>query len=107
MYDLTTKVIPSKIVPKEKIEFDWYDLEGKATQVELNFKALSDENTFVTAEHYGFKEQGDELVEAIKDSTGGFTIVLTGLKCYLEYGINLRLIGDKFPKELREDGEHK
>jgi len=36
------------------------------------------------------------------DSAGGFTTVLDGAKAWLEYNINLNLIGDKFPKGLTE-----
>jgi len=43
---------------------------------------------------------GDELTDRRIDSTGGFTMVLAGLKAWLEHGIELNLIGDKFPKEL-------
>lgn len=107
MYDLKTKVVATEITPNIKIKFDWYDLQGYATQVELSFKELKSGNTFVTAKHYGFKEAGDDLLAAIKDSTGGFNIVLCGLKCYLEHGFNLNLIGDKFPEEVREDCEQK
>lgn len=39
-------------------------------------------------------------MEIIKDSTGGFTTVLDGLKAFLEYNINLNLIADKYPKEV-------
>ena len=46
---------------------------------------------------YGFQQEGHELIEAIKNNTGGFTTVLDGLKAYLEHGIELQLIGDKFP----------
>jgi hypothetical protein len=34
---------------------------------------------------------------AININTGGFTTVLDGLKAYLEYGIELNLVKDKFP----------
>ncbi|SJN17484.1 hypothetical protein FM120_00535 [Sphingobacterium faecium PCAi_F2.5] len=34
------------------------------------------------------------------DSTGGFTTVLDGCKAYLEHGIDLNLIADKFPKQV-------
>jgi len=50
--------------------------------------------------NYGFNKEGDELLDIIKDTTGGFTTVLDGLKAYLEHNINLNLIADKFPKEV-------
>jgi hypothetical protein len=46
------------------------------------------------------------LLAVIKDSTGGFTTVLDGLKAYLEYNIQLNLIGDKYPKEISNHGQH-
>ena len=48
--------------------------------------------------NYGFHQTGAELIQAIKDNTGGFTTVLDGLKAYLEHGIQLNLVGDKFPQ---------
>lgn len=54
---------------------------------------------------YGFSQTGDNLLEGVKDSTGGFTTVLDGLKAFLEHSINLNLIADKFPKELTQHGK--
>lgn len=54
---------------------------------------------------YGFSQTGDNLLEAVKDSAGGFTTVLDGLKAFLEHSINLNLIADKFPKELTQHGK--
>jgi hypothetical protein len=45
-------------------------------------------------------ETGDELLAVIKRSTGGFTVLLDGLKAYMEHNINLNLIADKFPQEV-------
>lgn len=39
----------------------------------------------------------ERVIEVIKNNTGGFTTVLDGLKAYLEFGIELNLISDKFP----------
>jgi hypothetical protein len=61
---------------------------------------LTPSKTFVTITNHNFKGVGDELISQIRDSTGGFTIVLAGLKAWLEHGIELNLIGDKFPVEL-------
>ena len=109
MYNLSLNVIPKEIIPNQKITIDWYTSDNPSaeeipTTVDFNFKTLSDGNTFVSIKHYNFDKTGDELIQAIKDSTGGFTIVLAGLKAYLEHGINLNLILDKFPKELMEHG---
>ncbi|HSD07837.1 SRPBCC family protein, partial [Flavobacterium sp.] len=100
MYNFSTKVVAKEIIPNQKITIDWFTSDNPSalenpTTVDFNFKTLSDGSTFVSIKHYGFDKTGDELLETIKDSTGGFTIVLAGLKAYLEHGINLNLILDK------------
>ncbi len=81
---MSTKVIAKEIVQNKKILIEWGE---PATSVDFNLKTLSDNSTFVS-KHYGFSHTGDELLEVIKDSTGGFTTVLAGLKAYLEHNIN-------------------
>lgn len=103
MYNFSTKVIATEILADKKICINWFTADPP-TKVEFEFKPLSDGTTFVTIKHYGFDKTGDELIEALKDSTGGFTIVLAGLKAFLEHDINLNLIADKFPKEIAQHG---
>lgn len=103
MYNFSTKVVAKEIIYNQKITINWFTSEVPTT-VDFTFKTLSDGSTFVSIKHYGFDKKGDELLEAIKDSTGGFTIVLAGLKAYLEHNINLNLILDKFPKEIMQHG---
>lgn len=101
MYHFSAKVIATEIIPNESIKFDWFTSENP-TGVSIDFKALNANATFVSITHSGFEKTGDELVETLKDSTAGFTLVLAGLKCYLEHGINLNLVADKYPKELTD-----
>ena len=103
MYNFSTKVIATEILTDKKISINWFTADSPTT-VDFEFKPLSDGTTFVTIKHYGFDKTGDELIETLKDSTGGFTIVLAGLKAFLEHNINLNLIADKFPKEVAEHG---
>jgi len=102
MYNVSTPVIAKEILRNKKITIEWGE---PTTTVDFNFKTLSDGSTYVTIELSGFNEAGDELLEAVKDSTGGFTTVLDGLKAFLEHGINLNLIADKFPKEVTQHGK--
>ena len=55
------------------------------------------EGTFVTIINTGFKGSPKEIVNQVIDSTGGFTIVLCGLKALLEHNIILNLVSDRFP----------
>lgn len=98
MYNVTTPVVAREILQNEKIVFVWGDDQPKT--VEFKFVRLRDGGTFVTVSECGYAKTGDQLLEIIKQSTGGFTTVLDGLKAFLEHNINLNLIADKFPKEI-------
>ena len=99
MYGVSANVLVKEILPNEKITIGWGE---PATTVDFEFRSLSDDTTYVTIKNYGFHQTGYELISIIKDATGGFTTVLDGLKAYLEHGINLNLIADKFPKEVMQ-----
>ncbi|POY39409.1 polyketide cyclase [Solitalea longa] len=99
MYNVSTEVEVKEIIENEKIVFKWNE-----RTVEFIFKSLSNGFTYVVVTESGYKETGSALLGAIKDSTGGFTTVLDGMKAFLEHGINLNLIADKFPKEAIQHG---
>ncbi|HYF93288.1 MAG TPA: SRPBCC family protein [Symbiobacteriaceae bacterium] len=67
------------------------------TTVEWTLTDRAADETFVTIAHSGFVGDSDEIVRQVIDSTGGFTIVLCGLKALLEHGIALNLVADKAP----------
>ena len=102
MYGISTKVLVKDIVQDKKISIEW---GNPPTTVDFEFTVLTDGSTYVVIKNYGFKETGDDLIEVIKNNTGGFTTVLDGSKAYLEHGINLNLIADKFPKEVSDHGK--
>ena len=99
MYGVSAQVLVKEIQPNERILLTWGE---PATFVAFNFKTISENATYVTIQNYGFHQTGAELLETIKDATGGFTTVLDGCKAFLEHGINLNLIADKFPKEVMQ-----
>lgn len=95
MYGVSTVVVVKKILQDKKISIEW---DEPSTTIDFNFNALSAGSTYVEVQNYGFHQKGDELIQAIKDNTGGFTTVLDGLKAFLEHNIKLNLIADKFPE---------
>ncbi len=97
MYGVSWDVNVKEIINNQRIVLDEFPAP---TTIEFDFKTLSDGFTYVTVKQYGFKETGDDLLEKIKDATGGWTTVLDGAKAFLEYHIHLNLVADKFPKEL-------
>lgn len=93
MYGHAETVYVKDIIPNERILTEW---GNPATVVDYEFRSLTADTTFVVIKNYGFKETGRELIQAINDNAGGFTTVLDGLKAYMEHGIKLNLIADKF-----------
>lgn len=94
MYGVSADIFVKEIIPGKKIATEWGD---PATTVDYEFSAFTADSTYVTIKNYGFNLEGEELLQAIKDNTGGFTTVLDGLKAWLEHGLELNLVADKFP----------
>lgn len=96
MYGAAADVLVKEIIPNQKIIAEWGE---PATTIDFNFETIDENSTYVVIKNYGFHQTDDDLIAVIKDSTGGFTTVLDGLKAYLEHGLRLNLIGDKFLKK--------
>ena len=94
MYGAKSDVYVKKIIPNQLISAEWGEPK---TTVDYEFTSPTADTTYVIIKNYGFKLEGDELIAAIKDNTGGFTTVLDGLKAWMEHGIELNLVKDKFP----------
>ena len=90
------------IEPNRRIVMEWPGYSGR-TKVEWTF-APQDERgtTFVSVTESGFTGNGNQLVKYVADSTQGFTLVLSGLKAFLEHGVRLNLVGDRYPKGVHE-----
>lgn len=99
MYDHTESVFVKSIVPNKTIVIEW-GTEPEKTTVEWSFKQLNESSTFVSIVNNGFEGDTEKLISQIRNSTGGFTIVLAGLKAYLEHNIQLNLIADRFPEGI-------
>ncbi len=99
MYNVSSIVKVNEVLTNKKISIEW---DEPATIVDFEFTALTRDTTYVVIKNYGFSQTGDDLIEAINNNAGGFTTVLDGLKAYLEYGIELNLIKDKFPDIKQE-----
>jgi len=93
MYGAKSEVKVLQIIPNQLIKTEWGLFSNN---VDYEFKEM-EKGTLVIIKSYGYSEKGDELLSVINDNTGGFTTVLDGCKAYLEHGINLKLIEDKFP----------
>jgi uncharacterized protein YndB with AHSA1/START domain len=100
MYGASTRVVPTVVEPNSRIAIEWDGYSGR-TNVEWRFAAL-DDGTFVSIAESGWTGDGDDFVKWVGDSTEGFTWVLAGLKAFLEHGVRLNVVADRFPKGPRE-----
>ncbi len=88
MYGVSEEILVLEIVPNARIHIR----HANTKETVWEFETYSETETIVKIQNGEF----DELHEII-DATEGYTLVLSGLKAYLEHGIMLNLIEDKHP----------
>ncbi len=93
MYAVGDELFVKELEQNKLIRIDWTD----GTQVEWLFTPRTKSETFVSITNTGFSGSGDDMVNQAIDSMGGYIMVLSGLKAYLEYNIQLNLVADKAP----------
>ncbi|HVH91033.1 MAG TPA: SRPBCC family protein [Candidatus Acidoferrum sp.] len=101
MYGVSAPVTAKVIEPNKRILIQWPGYSGLTT-VEWIFSPQEDAATFVAITESGFTGDGDELVKQVTGSAQGFSLVLAGLKAFLEHNISLNLVADRFPKGIAE-----
>ena len=97
MYNHKVEVNVLEVIPNELIKIDWGNYE-KPSVVEWHFKVMK-EGTFVSIISKIENDDSEKLINDIRDSTEGFTLVLANLKALLEHKIELGLVADRFPAE--------
>lgn len=100
MHGVSTQLAAKIIEPNTRLGIEWDGYTGR-TSVEWTFTPLK-VGTFVRVIESGLTGTGDELVKYATDSTQGFTLVLAGLKAFLEHGVKLNLVADRFPEGVEE-----
>jgi uncharacterized protein YndB with AHSA1/START domain len=100
MYDASTQVAVKTIEPNKRIFIEWDGYSGRTT-VEWKFTSLKD-GTFVSVTESGFTGTGDELAKYVANSTQGFSLMLAGLKAFLEHNVKLNLTADRYPEGAEE-----
>ena len=96
MYGFSTTVRVHEVVPDRRIVFAWGG-PAEASTVTMEFEARGGD-TLVSVREAGFAgDTDDDVVRAALGSMGGFSLVLAALKAYLEHGIVLTVVADRFP----------
>ncbi len=101
MYGISIAVTVKAIEPNKRIVIAWPGYRSPTT-VEWIFAPYKGDTTFVSITETGFTGDGDELVQQITGSTQGFSLVLAGLKAFLEHNVRLNLVADRYPKGIEE-----
>ncbi len=98
MYGVGDEVIVKELEENHRILIEW---ASDLTRVEWNFEPRGDSATLVKISNSGFPSTADNILEQAVDAKGGYTIVLAGLKAWLEHGIRLNLIQDQYPADTK------
>jgi uncharacterized protein YndB with AHSA1/START domain len=101
MYNISVPVSVKTIEPNKRIVITWPGYSSLTT-VEWEFAPQPDGTTFVRITESGFTGTGDEMLKQVVDSTQGFTLVLAGLKAFLEHNVRLNLVADRYPNGIEE-----
>jgi uncharacterized protein YndB with AHSA1/START domain len=100
-YDVSNEVMAKVVEPAKRVVIEWPGYSGPTT-VEWTFQSIPDGTTFVRVQESGWTGDADELVRYVTDSTQGFTLLLAGMKAWLEHGIQLNLTLDRYPKGIED-----
>jgi uncharacterized protein YndB with AHSA1/START domain len=99
MYNFSVQASVKEIVPNERILVEWSGYDAPTT-IEWRFTPRADNTTYVSVTNAGFHGDADQIVDQALGSTEGFTFMIAGAKAWLEHGLELRLVPDKFPDGL-------
>ena len=99
MYGFAVDIDVMRVDENRRILIHWPGERGP-TRVEWTFTARPDNTTFVSITNSGFHGSDAEVVAQAVGTTEGFALVLAGAKAFLEQGLVLDLVADRFPDGL-------
>ena len=100
MYGFSLNVVVKAVEANRRILVEWSGAGQPPTTIEWSFRARPDGTTYVTVANYGFPGDVEQVAKQAIGSTEGFTFLLAGAKAWLEHGIQLNLVRDKYPDGL-------
>lgn len=95
VFDMTIPVTVKEFKNNEKIIMNW-GADELLSELEWTFTDRGDDGTYVSLINLGFYGSNEEMVAKALDSTGGFNLVIAAAKAYLEHGIELNVVADRF-----------
>ena len=96
LYNASSVVKVLEVEKEHRIYIEWDAGTDNPSNVEWKFEDRVERGTYVSVVHSGFDMEAEDFIEQIVDSTGGFALVLAAAKVYLEHGIELNIVADRF-----------
>ena len=96
LYNASSVVKVLEVEKEHRIYIEWDADTDNPSNVKWKFEDRAERGTYVSVVHNGFDVEAEDFIEQIVDSTGGFTLVLAAAKAYLEHGIELNIVADRF-----------
>ena len=96
LYNASSVVKVLEVEKEHRIYIEWDADTDNPSNVEWKFEDRAERGTYVSVVHSGFDMEAEDFIEQIVDSTGGFALVLAAAKVYLEHGIELNIVADRF-----------
>lgn len=97
IYDVAAGVRVLDFQLDTRILLEWGSPGGDDwTVVDFTFESKSAGRTLVTVVNKGFSGDADSILATALDSMGGFSLVLAAAKAWLEHGVDLKIVEDKF-----------
>ena len=87
--EVSAPVTVKQVIPNELIVFEWQGAKTHNTRVEMKFEKTGPEETLVKISETGWRETQEDLDNSYGNCFG-WSHMVTALKGYVEYGIDLR-----------------
>ncbi|MDM5338178.1 SRPBCC family protein [Fictibacillus enclensis] len=88
-YDAQGDMKITEIELNKKIVFHW-GTNGEGHRVMITLNELDNSESIIEITEEGFNENDENIISQMLDNKEGWVYMLTCLKGYLEYGVNLR-----------------
>ncbi len=83
-------VIVTKVIPNELIKLEWESSKQGNTEVEMTFEKVGKGDTLVKISESGWASDDENELKRSYGNCMGWSQMLSALKAYTEYGIDLR-----------------
>ncbi|QIS12437.1 SRPBCC family protein [Nocardia arthritidis] len=102
MYGAARTIRVEKFEIDRTIRFTWDNYNpDKPTTVEFSLIPYENDTTYLHITETGYTGDLQAQIDSVRDSTAGFTYLLSALKAALEHDVILRVVLDEHPPNLR------